>query len=119
MGARILVVDDEPQIRKFLRISLSANGYEVIEAENGKAGIQTSHDNKPDLLILDLGLPDMNGQDVISIVRETSTNTDYRLVRTRRGNRKGRGVGSRRQRLRGQTVRYCRTNGPCTSDLTL
>ncbi|MGE5506688.1 MAG: response regulator [Actinomycetota bacterium] len=69
---KILIVDDEPQIRKFLRISLSANTYEVVEAENGAAGIKAAIEHAPDLLILDLGLPDMDGQEVISAVREHS-----------------------------------------------
>jgi len=69
---RILVIDDEPQIRKFMRISLSANGYEVAEAENGAAGIGAAKAQIPDLIVLDLGLPDMDGQEVISAVREFS-----------------------------------------------
>jgi two-component system KDP operon response regulator KdpE len=70
MSQRILVVDDEPQIRKFLRISLTANGYEVGEAENAAQGIAGVAKAPPDLLILDLGLPDLDGQEVISTVRE-------------------------------------------------
>ena len=69
---RILVIDDEPQIRKFMRISLSANGYEVAEAENAAAGIAAAKAQVPDLIILDLGLPDLDGQEVISAVREES-----------------------------------------------
>lgn len=69
---RILVIDDEPQIRKFMRISLSANGYEVIEADNAADGIAAARSQHPDLLVLDLGLPDLDGQEVISAVRETS-----------------------------------------------
>lgn len=69
---RILVIDDEPQIRKFMRISLVANGYEVIEAENAANGIEAARTQAPDLVILDLGLPDLDGQDVISAVRENS-----------------------------------------------
>jgi two-component system KDP operon response regulator KdpE len=72
MSARVLVIDDEPQIRKFMRISLAANGYEVIEAENAAQGIEAARGQKPDLLILDLGLPDLDGQEVISAVRERS-----------------------------------------------
>jgi len=72
MGNRILVVDDEPQIRKFLRISLTANGYEVAEAESAAAGLAAVRVQPPDLLVLDLGLPDMDGQEVISVIRETS-----------------------------------------------
>jgi two-component system KDP operon response regulator KdpE len=72
MNGRILVVDDEPQIRKFLRISLGANGYEVSEAESAAAGLAALRASPPDLLILDLGLPDMDGQEMISAVREGS-----------------------------------------------
>lgn len=72
MMPRILVIDDEPQIRKFMRISLAANGYEVIEAENATQGIEAARSQSPDLLILDLGLPDLDGQEVISAVREES-----------------------------------------------
>lgn len=72
MPQKILVVDDEPQIRKFLRIALGANGYEVVEAENGAQGIAIIRDAAPDLLILDLGLPDLDGQEVITAVRRLS-----------------------------------------------
>jgi len=72
MSTRILVIDDEPQIRKFMRISLAANGYEVIEAENAAQGVEAARNQRPDLLILDLGLPDLDGQEVISAVREVS-----------------------------------------------
>jgi len=69
---RILVVDDEPQIRRFLRISLGANGYEVIEAEAAGAGIAAAQASAIDLIILDLGLPDMDGQEAITAIREFS-----------------------------------------------
>jgi two-component system KDP operon response regulator KdpE len=71
--ARILVVDDEPQIRKFLRISLGAYGYEVIEAARGEEGVGKCATESPDLVILDLGLPDLDGQQVIARLREWST----------------------------------------------
>jgi two-component system, OmpR family, KDP operon response regulator KdpE len=71
-GARILVIDDEPQIRKFLRISLNAYGYEVIEAVRGEDGIAKCATERPDLVILDLGLPDLDGHEVILRVREWS-----------------------------------------------
>ncbi|MBI5120120.1 MAG: response regulator [Rhodospirillales bacterium] len=71
MGAKILVIDDEAQIRKFLRISMGAVGYEVLEAETGAAGIDASLAARPDLVVLDLGLPDMDGQDVITTIRQS------------------------------------------------
>jgi two-component system, OmpR family, KDP operon response regulator KdpE len=69
---RILVVDDEPQIRKFLRISLAANGYDVVEAPAGEEGIAKCAVSQPSLVILDLGLPDIDGQQVIARIREWS-----------------------------------------------
>lgn len=72
MGAKILVIDDEAQIRKFLRISMGAVGYEVLEAQTGAMGIDVALAAKPDLVVLDLGLPDMDGQDVITTIRQTS-----------------------------------------------
>ncbi|MBO3274509.1 response regulator [Pseudomonas schmalbachii] len=71
-AATILVIDDEPQIRKFLRISLSAGGYKVIEAASGEEGLAQAALGKPDLVVLDLGLPDKDGQDVLREIREWS-----------------------------------------------
>ena len=71
-SAKILVVDDEPQIRKFLRISLNAHGYAVVEAARGEDGITQCATEQPDLVILDLGLPDLDGQEVIGRIREWS-----------------------------------------------
>jgi two-component system KDP operon response regulator KdpE len=71
-GPRVLIVDDEPQIRRFLRASLQAHDYTVIEAENGKEAVRACTVQKPELMILDLGLPDMDGLDVIKQVREWS-----------------------------------------------
>jgi two-component system KDP operon response regulator KdpE len=68
----ILVIDDEPQIRKFLRISLSSQGYKVIEAGNGKEGLSQAALASPALVVLDLGLPDMDGQSVLRELRQWS-----------------------------------------------
>jgi len=65
---KILVIDDEPPIRKLLRMGLSAQGYEVLEAPNGKAGLEALA-QKPDLVILDLGLPDIQGLELLRTVR--------------------------------------------------
>lgn len=70
--AKVLIIDDEPQIRKFLRISLGAQGYEVIEAKNGQSGIEKCALEAPHLVILDLGLPDLDGQEVLANIREWS-----------------------------------------------
>ncbi len=70
---RILVVDDESGIRKFLRVSLTAHGYEVKEASTGAEALALAPDYRPELVILDLGLPDMTGLDVIGQLREWSS----------------------------------------------
>ena len=67
--ARILVVDDEPQIIRFLRPALDAAGYEVLEAGTGADALRKVATVAPDIMILDLGLPDMDGKDVVSRAR--------------------------------------------------
>jgi two-component system, OmpR family, KDP operon response regulator KdpE len=71
-SARVLVIDDEPGIRRFLRASLAARGYELYEAATGHEGIQAVTIHHPDIVILDLGLPDIDGLDVIRSLREWS-----------------------------------------------
>ncbi len=70
--SRILVVDDEPQIQRFLRPALAAAGYDVVEAGDGAAALRAMATAAPDLVILDLGLPDMDGKDVIVRIRAWS-----------------------------------------------
>jgi len=69
-GFSILVIDDEVQIRKLLEISLEANDYKVNFAVNGKEGIAMAANYQPDLILLDLGLPDENGQIILVKLRE-------------------------------------------------
>jgi two-component system KDP operon response regulator KdpE len=69
---RILVVDDEPQIQRFLRPALNAAGYDVVEAVTGGEALRAAATTAPDLVILDLGLPDMDGKDVIARLRAWS-----------------------------------------------
>lgn len=69
-GLRALVIDDEPAIRRFLRASLTAHGYAIFEAETGKRGLQAVVDHRPDVIILDLGLPDIDGIEVTRLLRE-------------------------------------------------
>lgn len=69
-GHKILVVDDESSIRKLLRVALSGHGYQVFESDGGIDGISKLGDLRPDLMILDLGLPDLNGVDVVRQARE-------------------------------------------------
>lgn len=68
--SKILIIDDEPQIRRFLHIGLSAQGYQVIEAESGQQGLALAALEAPQLVILDLGLPDMDGQEVLLQLRD-------------------------------------------------
>jgi two-component system KDP operon response regulator KdpE len=65
---RVLVVDDEPPIRKLLRMGLSAHGYQVTEATNGKNALELLG-KSPDIIILDLGLPDIQGHDLLRMIR--------------------------------------------------
>jgi two-component system KDP operon response regulator KdpE len=70
---RVLVVDDEPAIRRFLRTSLTAQGYEPIEAEDGKTAQDMLRRNRIDILVLDLGLPDIDGFQIIAELREAGS----------------------------------------------
>jgi two-component system KDP operon response regulator KdpE len=65
----VLVVDDEPQILRALRINLSARGYDVVTASTGAAALRAAAERRPDVVILDLGLPDMSGIDVLAGLR--------------------------------------------------
>ncbi|MFG6667513.1 response regulator [Halomonas sp. HNIBRBA4712] len=71
-GECILIVDDEQQIRRFLRISLASQGYDVIEAGSGEQALAAVYTRPVDLVLLDLGLPDMDGQQVLSAIRQQS-----------------------------------------------
>lgn len=68
--ATLLVIEDEPEIRRFLRASLPAHGYRLFEATTGRDGLAEAKARNPDLILLDLGLPDMDGAEVIRQVRE-------------------------------------------------
>lgn len=69
---RILVIDDEPQIRRFLDISLRAQGYVVALAESGRAGLAELAAHGADLVVLDIGLPDLDGHEVLDELRQWS-----------------------------------------------
>jgi two-component system KDP operon response regulator KdpE len=66
----ILVIDDEVQIRRLLEITLASNGYKITEASNGKDGLIAAATHHPSLIILDLGLPDIDGLEILKKVRE-------------------------------------------------
>ena len=67
--ARILVIEDEAPIRRFLAIALASGGYETIEADRARAGVELAATSAPDCVVLDLGLPDMDGKAVIAAIR--------------------------------------------------
>ena len=69
-GVKILVVDDEPPIRKLLRVGLASQGYVVSEASNGKMAMELVGADRPDLILLDLGLPDIGGHELLSKWRD-------------------------------------------------
>ncbi|QUQ71466.1 response regulator [Kutzneria sp. CA-103260] len=70
---KVLVVDDEPQIVRALRINLSARGYQVLTAHDGASALRAAAEAKPDVVVLDLGLPDLDGTDVIAGLRGWTT----------------------------------------------
>ncbi|MDO9382653.1 MAG: response regulator [Hyphomicrobiaceae bacterium] len=72
MSQRVLAVDDEPQILRFLKPSLTAAGYDVVTEQTGAGALKTAATSAPDIILLDLGLPEMDGKDVIARLREWS-----------------------------------------------
>ena len=71
-GESVLVIDDEEPVRRFLRVALGGQSYQVIEAATGKDGITVVAVRKPDVIILDLGLPDLDGVEVTRLLRQTT-----------------------------------------------
>jgi two-component system KDP operon response regulator KdpE len=80
---RILVVDDEPAIRRFLRTSLGAQGYSVLEAEDGETGLAMVRRNAIDVLVLDLGLPGIGGLDVLKRLRDEGSSVPVIVLSSR------------------------------------
>jgi two-component system, OmpR family, KDP operon response regulator KdpE len=70
---KVLVVDDEPQLLRALRINLTARGYQVLTAVDGSSALRAASDGKPDVVVLDLGLPDLDGSEVIAGLRGWTT----------------------------------------------
>jgi len=73
MKKRVLVVDDEPRIRRFVRMNLDLEGYEVTEADDGLAALNKVRDALPDLVLLDVMMPDMDGFETLERIREVSS----------------------------------------------
>jgi two-component system KDP operon response regulator KdpE len=73
LSPTVLVIEDEPQIRRFLRATLTANGYRLIEATTAQEGLMQAATRQPEMVILDLGLPDLDGLEVTRRLREWTT----------------------------------------------
>jgi len=86
--AKVLVIDDEPPIRKLLRMGLSAHGYEILEAPSGRVSLELLEQKKPDLVILDLGLPDIQGLDLLRMIRSRNESVPI-VVLSSRGDEAG------------------------------
>jgi len=71
-GPRVLIVDDEPQIQRFLTVALNAAGFEPLKAETGAEAVKLAATGAPDVIVLDLGLPDRDGKDVLREIRQFS-----------------------------------------------
>lgn len=71
--SRILIVEDDPAIRRFVRLSLEHAAFEVLEAQTGLEGVQKAAEMRPDIILLDLGLPDMDGKEVAKRIRDWSS----------------------------------------------
>ncbi|WP_243321643.1 MULTISPECIES: response regulator [Geothrix] len=69
---QVLLVEDEPQMRRFLRVALEGGGYRYLEAASGREGLALAVQHRPDVILLDLGLPDMDGLDLMTRLREWS-----------------------------------------------
>jgi two-component system, OmpR family, KDP operon response regulator KdpE len=85
---KVLVIDDEPPIRKLLRMGLSAHGYEILEAPSGRVSLELLEQKKPDLVILDLGLPDIQGLDLLRMIRSRNESVPI-VVLSSRGDEAG------------------------------
>jgi len=85
---KVLVIDDEPPIRKLLRMGLSAHGYEILEAPSGRVSLELLEQEKPDLVILDLGLPDIQGLDLLRMIRSRNESVPI-VVLSSRGDEAG------------------------------
>ena len=104
-SATIIVIEDEAQIRRFLRTSLASEGYQVIEADTGRQGMTEAATRKPDLIILDLGLPDTDGVEVIKGIRAWSSVPIIILSARSQESDKDSCPGCGCNRLSGQTIR--------------
>ena len=115
VGRVVLIVEDEPQVLRFLRASLSAHGYRVLEAASGEQGLVEAATRSPDIVLLDLGLPDLDGVEVARRLREWSAVPV--IVLSARGQESGQDQGARRGggRLPDEALRRGRAARPDAS----
>ena len=107
----ILVIEDDKTIQNFMKISLKTRGYSYILADNGLSGISLFYANHPDLILLDLGLPDIDGMEVLKQIRKQS-NTGHRCLCQGTGTGKNQCPGPGRGRLCNQALQRRGTSGP-------
>ena len=111
MARTILVVDDETTLRETLVDALELEGYRVVPAADGREALDRFRAEHPDLVLLDLMLPELSGVEVCRILRAESRRADHHAHRPRRRGRQGRRAGAGRRRLRHQAVRAARAHG--------
>jgi two-component system KDP operon response regulator KdpE len=87
----ILVVDDEPRMRRFIRMNLDLEGYRVIEADNGFEAVNRVRDDLPDLVLLDVMMPEIDGFEALRLIRQTSNVPVIMLTSALRDAHSGRG----------------------------
>jgi len=79
-GKKILVVDDEKKIRELLELRLASEGYEVLQADNGEEGIEQARKQKPDLIIMDVMMPRMDGAEAVGHLKEDPQTKDIPVI---------------------------------------
>ena len=75
-----MIIDDDPSIREVLHINLSARGYEVISLSSGQEALETLHVEKPDLILLDVMMPDLDGWEVLKIMRDHYEENEFKIL---------------------------------------
>ena len=111
-GAALLIVEDDAATRHLIQTYLEAHGYQVAEAGSAREALRAWDARRPDLIVLDLGLPDADGLAVIRRVRRDATTPILVLSARGRGGRQGAGPGGRCRRLRDQALRLGRAARP-------
>jgi CheY-like chemotaxis protein len=77
---KVLVIDDEPTVRTITKIILTRLGYEVLVADNGRQGLELNHQEHPDVIVLDLSMPEMDGVDVLTQIRRVDRHQPVIIV---------------------------------------